>query len=91
MGTQRTARNRIAMLRETFRTVGERGQSVSRTKLEAQIVLTGSTKRHARETIQIFIDAEEVLCKEVNGEQILTPNPTFYPKEELPEALQKDG
>jgi hypothetical protein len=78
MGTKKTAQIRISRLRETFRKCRETGKSISKKKLIAEIVLTGSTQRYAREIVQTFIDAEEIIEIEENGEKIIKPNEAFY-------------
>lgn len=81
MGTASTARSKIAYVRDVLRTASERGQKLSRKKVEAQIALKGCTSRTARELIQRFIDAEEII--EVKGEleTVLFPNPDIYKAE----------
>ena len=78
METLKTAQYRIRMLRETFRKCFDSGQVISRKKIEAQIVLSGSTPRSARELIDTFINADEIILLEENGEIVLKPNPLFY-------------
>lgn len=86
MGTIHTARDRISMVRSTIRKAVDQGVNINKRKFEAQIVLSGSTRRHARETIQVFIDAGEIKLghetQEINGvitqEVILIPNMEIY-------------
>lgn len=88
MGSKYTARYKIDKCRSTVMSATQKGKPAKRKMLEAMMALEGSTKRHAREIIQNFIDAGEFteMTSTIDGEKILKYN--FPEDEEINKILE---